>query len=70
MRRRLPCGAAAGCHRLNTGARLRPFPGEARELLRCLLAEEGPMLLRVLRYAVLLSLLTVRERFARAVRRP
>jgi hypothetical protein len=49
---------------------LRPFPGEARELLSCLNAEEGPMLLRVLRYAVLLSLLTVRERFARAVRRP
>jgi hypothetical protein len=30
----------------------------------------GSMLLRVLRYAMLLSLLTVRDRLARAIRRP
>jgi hypothetical protein len=32
--------------------------------------EEAPMLLRVLRYTVLLLVLTARERFVRAVRRP
>jgi hypothetical protein len=36
----------------------------------CPRSEEAPMLLRVLRYAVLLSLLAARERLARAVRRP
>jgi hypothetical protein len=44
---------------------------EARELLPFLSAEEDrPMMLRVLRYAVLLSLVTARERLARVVRRP
>ena len=32
--------------------------------------EEAPMLLRVLRYTVLLLVLTARERLARAVKRP
>jgi hypothetical protein len=32
--------------------------------------EEAPMVLQVLRYAVLLLVLTARERLARAVRRP
>jgi hypothetical protein len=32
--------------------------------------EEAPMLLRVFRYAVLLLVLTARERLLRAVRRP
>ncbi|HEX9822340.1 MAG TPA: hypothetical protein VGD07_22290 [Methylomirabilota bacterium] len=32
--------------------------------------EEATMLLRVLRYAVLLSLVAARERLVRAVRRP
>jgi hypothetical protein len=39
-------------------------------LLPCLLTEEAPMLLRVVLYAVLLSLLAARERLVRAVRRP
>jgi hypothetical protein len=40
-------------------------------LLPCPVAEEATtVLLRVLRYAVLLSLLAARERLVRAVRRP
>ena len=40
-------------------------------MLPCPPTEEAPMLLlRVLRYTVLLSLLAARERLVRAVRRP
>ena len=39
-------------------------------MLSCPLTEEAPMLFRVLRYAVLLSLVAARERLVRAVRRP
>jgi hypothetical protein len=34
------------------------------------MAEETPMLLRVLHYGILLLVLSARERFVRAVRRP
>jgi hypothetical protein len=39
-------------------------------LLPCPPTEEAPMLLRVLRYVVLLSLVAARERLVHAVRRP
>ena len=39
-------------------------------MLTCPLTEEATMLLRVLRYATLLLVLTARERLVRAVRRP
>ena len=55
---------------INVGGRLEHLPGEARGLLPWPLTEEARMLLRVLRYAVLLVVLTARERLVRAVKRP
>ena len=71
MRSRLPTGRAGRVGCLNADACLGPPAAEARELLSLPRCRGGaPMLLRVLRYAVLLSLLTARERLTRAVRRP
>jgi hypothetical protein len=52
----------AGAWEARTQAQELLFPSAPRRLAR--------MLLRVLQYAVLLSLLTARERLARAVRKP